>query len=144
MRYYILDTIYSWNHNIFVSSRVDFDNFYLKIVFFSSLVGWYPRTTLRVNKITMFKMFRCDLLKTNIKFEVTWWDGIGRVTWKIINWYHWVYNVTVIKIKLNDPNFLGRSHISIRQFYIGFGWDKHQKVWHAICDCNIFSYIFMK
>ena len=73
-------------------------NLYLKMVkIFLSLVGWYPRKTLRVNKVTMFKRFRHNLLKSNIKSEVAWWDGVGRVTWTIINWSHWIYNGTVRK-----------------------------------------------
>ena len=36
------------------------------------------------------------------------------------------------------------SRVSISQFHSGLGWDKHRKVWHAIFDCNIRSYIFMK
>ena len=39
---------------------------------------------------------------------------------------------------------MGMYHVSIRQFHSGLGWDKHRKVWHEICDCNIRSYIFMK
>ena len=36
------------------------------------------------------------------------------------------------------------SRVSISQFHSGLGWDKHRKAWHAICDCNIRSSIFMK
>ena len=34
--------------------------------------------------------------------------------------------------------------VSISQFHSSLGWDKHRKVWHEVCDCNIRSYIFMK
>ena len=90
----------SWDNNILVYMRVYFEMFYLNIVnIVLSLVGWSQRKTLRVNKVTMFKRFRRNLLKSNIKFEGTWCHGVGRVTWKIINWYHWIYNKTVRKMK---------------------------------------------
>ena len=60
----------------------------LILKFVLSLVWWYPRTTLRISKITMSKSFRSNIFKTNIKFEDTWWYSVGRVTWKIINWYN--------------------------------------------------------
>ena len=79
-------------------------NLYLKIVnIIFSLLGWSPRTILRVNKVNMFKNFRRKLLKDNLKFEGTWWDGVVRVTWKIINWYHWIYNGNIEKAKLKIP-----------------------------------------
>ena len=60
----------SWDNNIIVSVRIDPDNFELKTVkIVASLVGWSPRMTLRVNKVTMFKRFRCNLLKTNINLR---------------------------------------------------------------------------
>ena len=62
-----------------------------------SPIGWSPRATLSINKFTMFKRSRRNLLKSNIKFEGTWWDGVGTVTWKIINWSHCIYNGTVMK-----------------------------------------------
>ena len=62
-----------------------------------SLEGWSPRTTLTVKIIKMFKRFRCNLLKNNIKFEGTQWCDFGRVTWTIINWYHRTNNGTVRK-----------------------------------------------
>ena len=74
-----------WDNNILVSVRIDLDYFELKIVnIVASLVGWSPIKTLRVDKVTMFKRFRCNLFKTNIKFEGTWWYSVGRVTWTII------------------------------------------------------------
>ena len=36
------------------------------------------------------------------------------------------------------------SCFSIGQFRSGLGWYEHIKVWHAICDCKIFSSVFMK
>ena len=76
-----------WDHNISVSLRVDFDHFNLKIVVVS-----YPIKTLMVNKITMLQRFRFNLLKTNIRFEVTQWDGVVSVTWTVINCSHWMYS----------------------------------------------------
>ena len=35
-------------------------------------------------------------------------------------------------------------YFPIIQFHSSLGWNKHIKVWHAICDCSIHSYIFMK
>ena len=135
----------SWENNILVYARIDIDNFELKIVkIVASLVGWSPITTLRVKKVTMFKRFRCNLLKTNIKLEGNWWYSVVRVTWTIINWSNWIYNQTVSKATYNNTNSLGMSCVSISQFHIGLGWDKHRKAWHAICDCNICSSIFMK
>ena len=62
----------SWDNKILVSVRIYLDDFELKIVnIVASLIGWSPRTTLRVNKITMFKRFKCNFLKTNIKLEGT-------------------------------------------------------------------------
>ena len=100
----------SWNHNISVSLRFDLANIFLRIVqFFPNPVGWTTKTTLRgkivlgtvgksirttlkFHKIKTFKKFRRNLLKTNITFKVTSWDGIVRVTCTIINWSHWIYN----------------------------------------------------
>ena len=78
------------------------------------------------------------------KFEVNQWYGVGRVTWTIINWGHWIYNGTVRKMTQNNPNSLVMSCVSISQFYSGIGWDKLRKLWHAICDCNILSSLFLK
>ena len=64
---------------------------------FFCMVGWSPRTTSKVNKITVFKRFRCKLLKTYIMFECTQWDGIVRVIWTVINWPYKIYNGTVSK-----------------------------------------------
>ena len=90
---------YSWDNNITVYMRFEFENLYLKTFKIAlSLVGWYPRMALRFNKITMFKRLRRNLLKNNIKFEGAWWDGVGRVTWKIINWSQCIYNGTVMKV----------------------------------------------
>ena len=89
----------SWDKNIPVSVRVDFEIFYFKIVkIFLILIGWSPITTSRVNKITMLKRFRHNILKPNIKFEGNWLDGVGRVTWTIIKWYRWIYNGKVKKV----------------------------------------------
>ena len=91
---------YSWDKNITVFVRVDFDNFDLNIVnIVLSLVGWSPRRTLRVKKVkvTMLKRFRRNLLRANIKFEGTLLYGIGRVTRKIINCSHWIYDGTFRK-----------------------------------------------
>ena len=89
----------SCKYNILVYLRVDFDNFDLKKVWIVPiLVRWSPRTTLRVNKTTIFKMFRCNFLKTKVPFEGTQEEFIGRVTWTIINWYLWIYNGVVRKI----------------------------------------------
>ena len=89
-------------------------DFYLNTVnIIFSIVEWFPRTTLRVNKVTMLKRFILNLLKSNINFEVTWWDGVGRVIRTIIKWSHCIYNVTVRKATLNNPNYLGISHVSI-------------------------------
>ena len=71
---------------------LNFIYFYLKIgkiVF--SLVGWSPRTTLKVNKFTMFNRFRCNLLKAKLKI----W---GHLTWTTIKCSHWIYNETVRKM----------------------------------------------
>ena len=88
----------SWDNNILVSLRVEFGYFYLNIVKIClSLVEWSPIITLSDNKVTMLKSFRRNLLKFTIKFEVTWWDGVGRVTCTIINWSHWIYNITFRK-----------------------------------------------
>ena len=136
---------YSWDNKILVSLSIDIDNFELKIVnIVVSMVWWSPRITLRVNKVTMFKRFRCNLFKTNTKLEGTWWYSVGRVTWKIINCSNWIYNWTVSKETWNNPNYLGMSRVSISQFNSGLGWDRHRKVWHTICDFNICSSIFMK
>ena len=82
----------SWDNKILVSVRIDLDNLEVKIVkIVASLVGWSPRTTLRVKKVTMFKRFKCNFPKTNIKLEGTWWYSVGRMTWTIINWYNWIY-----------------------------------------------------
>ena len=53
------------------------------------VLGWTPST--------MFKRFRHNLLKPNIKFERTWWDGVERETWIIINCSYCIYNGTVRK-----------------------------------------------
>ena len=59
-----------WNHNISIYSRFEFDNNNLKSVeIIPSPVGEPPRTTSRVHKITMFKRFRHNLLKTSIAFK---------------------------------------------------------------------------
>ena len=119
--------------------------FYLKIVKIALiLLGWSPRTTYRVNKVTILKRFTHNLLKDNINFEVTWWDGVGLVIWTIINWSHWIYNVTVRKATYNNPNFLGLTRVYISHFHSGLSWDKHIKLWHAIFECKIRSSIFMK
>ena len=139
------ESTYSWYNNILVSMRIYLYTFKLNIVkILVSLVWWYPKTTLRVNIVTMLKRFICKILKTNIKFEGSWWYSVGRVTWTIINWSNWIYNQTVRKATYNNTNSLGMSRVSISQFHSGLGWDKHIKVWHAICDCNIRSSIFMK
>ena len=58
--------------NILVSVRIYLDNFKLKIVkIVASLVELSPRMTLMVNKVTIFKSFRCNLLKTKLKLEYT-------------------------------------------------------------------------
>ena len=71
-----------------------------------------------------------------------------RWCWKddleIINWSHWIYNGTVRKATHNNSNFLGMSRVSISKFHSGLVWSKHRKMWHAIFDCNIWSYVFMK
>ena len=145
LRYISFNSIDSCDNNIIVSVRFYLNNFDLNILkIVLSLVWWSPRTTLRVNKVTMFKRFRCNLLKTNKRFEGTWWDSVGRVTWTIINWSNWIYNRTVRKATKNIPNLLGMSCVSISQFNSGLGGDKHRKEWHAICYCNIRSSIFMK
>ena len=36
------------------------------------------------------------------------------------------------------------SRVYVSQFHCGLGWYKHIKVWHAMCDCNIRSSVFMK
>ena len=88
----------SWYKNILVSVIFDLEILYLNMVnIVFILVVWSPITTLRFNKVTIFKSFIQNLLKANIKFEGTWWDGIGRVTWTIINWSHLIYNGTVRK-----------------------------------------------
>ena len=134
-----------WDNNIIISARIDTENFELKIVnIFVSLVWWSPRTTLRVKKVTMFKSFICNLFRTNIKLEGTWSYSIGRVNWTIINCPHWIYTGTVRKATYNNPNSLEMYRVSIIQFHSCLGWDKHRKVWHEICDCNIRSNIFMK
>ena len=131
--------------HIIVYVRIDLDNLDLKIVkIVLILVWWYPRTALRFNKVTISKRFRCNLFKTNIKFEGTWWDSVGKVTWTIINWTNWIYNVTVKKMTKKYPNSFVMSCVSIRQFHSGLGWYKHRKVWHAIYDYNTRSSIFMK
>ena len=62
----------NWDNNIIVSVRFNFENFYLKIVnIVLGMVDLSPRKTLRFNKVTMFKRFRHNLLKSNIKVEVT-------------------------------------------------------------------------
>ena len=125
--------------------RIDLDNFDVKIVeIVLILVWWSPRATFMVNKVTMFKRFRRNLLKSNIKHEGTWWYGVGRVTWKIIKCSNCIYNGTVRKASQNNTNSLGTCRVSISQFHSGLGWDTHRKLWHAICDCNICSSIFMK
>ena len=135
----------SWYKNILISVRIYLDNFGVKIVnIVVSLVVWSPRTALRVNKVTMFKRFKFNRFKTNIKLEGTWWDSVGRVTWKIINLSNCIYNGTVRKGTLNNPNSLGMSCVFIIQFYSVLGGDKHRKVWHAMCDYNFCSSIFMK
>ena len=135
----------SWDNNISVSMRVNFDNFDLKKVeIILILVGWYLRRTLRVNKATIPNSFRRNLLKCNIKFQETWWDGAGRVHWTIINWYQYIYIGTVIKTTSNDPNYFSMYHVSIRQFHIGLGRDKYRKVLHEICYWKFCSYIFIK
>ena len=141
----IVDTTYSWNHNVFVYFRVDFDNINLKIVqFFLSPVVWSPRTTLIYHKITIFKRFRCIFLNTNIKFKGTWWNGIVRVKWIVINWSRRMYNGAVGKMTQNNPNYLIMSHVAISQFHIGLGLDKHRKVCHENFKSNIWSSVFMK
>ena len=67
-----------------------------------------------------------------------------RVTWTIINWFHWIYNGTVIKETSNNINYLVMSRVSICQLRSGLGWYKHIQVWHTIFDYNIFSYVFIK
>ena len=63
----------SWYNNIPVSLRFDLDNLELKIFkIVLSLVGSSTITTLRVNKVTKFKRFRCNLLKTKNKIYGTW------------------------------------------------------------------------
>ena len=110
---------YSWDNKILVSLSIDIDNFELMVVkIVVSLVWWSPRTTLRVNKVTMFKRFRCNLFKTNTKLEGTWWYSVGRATWKIINCSNWIYNWTVRKATWNNPNYLGMSHVSISQLLV--------------------------
>ena len=39
---------------------------------------------------------------------------------------------------------LDMSPVFFRKFHNGVGWDEHRKVWHEICDSNIFSSIFTK
>ena len=135
----------SWDSNIAVSVRIDFDNFYLKIFeIVLSLVGQSTIMTLRFNKLKMFKRFICNLLKANIKFESTCLYGVGRVNWKIINWSHWIYYGPVSKVTWNNPNHLGMYLVSIRNFHSVLGWYKQRKVWHLLCECNIRSTIFMK
>ena len=88
----------NWDNNIFFSVRINLENFESKIAkIVPSLLEWYQRTTLRVNKVVIFKRFRCNLLKTNIKLEGTWWYSVGRATWTIINWSNCIYNWTVRK-----------------------------------------------
>ena len=66
------NTTSSWDHNIPFSLRVEFDNINLKIDrIVMSPVGWTPRKTFRIHKITILKRFRCNLLKTNITFKFT-------------------------------------------------------------------------
>ena len=120
-------------------------NLYFKMVYiFLILVGESPRKLLRVNKIRIFKRFKCNLFKINTTFDVTWWDGVGRLTCTLINWYQWIYNGTVRKMTQNNPISLGISHVFIRQFHIVLGMGGYRKVWHAICDTELFSSIFMK
>ena len=49
------------------------------------------------NKVTMYKRFRCKLLKTNRKLDGNWWYTFGRVTWTIINCSNWINNQPVRK-----------------------------------------------
>ena len=92
----------------------------------------------------MVKNFTCNILKSNIKLEGTWWYSARRVTWTILNWSNCIYNRIFRKSTLKNPNYLGISSVSISQFHSGFGWDKHLKVWQEICDCKIRSSVFMK
>ena len=134
----------TWDNKIIVYVNIYPENFELKIVkIIVGLVWWSPRPTLRVNIVTMFKRFRCNLLKTNIKLEGTWLDIVKRLTWTVIHWSNWIYNQTFRKVTYN-PNSLGMSRVSISQFHSGLGWDKHRKVWHAIFHCNICYSVFMK
>ena len=99
----------SWENKILVSERIYLENFELKInKIVVGLVEWSPRTTLRVNKVTMFNRFRCNLFKTNIKLEVTWWYSVVRVTWTIINWYNWIYNCDA------DPLYIAMTPFQIQ------------------------------
>ena len=83
----------SWDNNIPISVRVDLDNFHLNIVqIVLILIGWSPKMNFRINKVTMIKRFIWNLLKVDIKYEGTWWEGVGTVTCTIINWPHWIYN----------------------------------------------------
>ena len=75
------------------------------------MVGWFTRITLRVRNNTMFKRFRCNLFKTNMMYKCTCWYGIVRLTWTIINWYHWIYNGPVSKTTQNNPKYLVRSRL---------------------------------
>ena len=36
------------------------------------------------------------------------------------------------------------SRVSVSKFHSGLGWYEHRKVWHAVCECNLSSSIFMK
>ena len=94
----LVEIIDSFNHNIFVYFRVEFDNLNLNIVqIVLSLIGWLPITTLRFHKITIFKRFRCNLLETNIAFKWIQLYGIGKVTYIVINWSYRIYNGVVSK-----------------------------------------------
>ena len=136
---------YNWDNNILVSVRVYLDNFYLRIVKIVLSVLWQsPRTISRVNKFTMFKRFRCNLVITNIKFEDIWWDSVRRVTCTIIKISIWIYYLTLRKATLNNPNYLGMYRVSISQFHSVLVWDKHRNLWHEICYCKIQPSIIMK
>ena len=119
------DTTDSWNHNIFVSFRVEFYNLNLKMVqIVLSPVGWPQRMTLRFQKITTFRRFRNIFLKTNITFKGPQLYGNGRVTCTVINLPNRIYNRTVWKMAQNSPNWLVIPCVYISQFQIGLSWDK--------------------
>ena len=135
----------SWYNNITVYMRFEFDHLDLNISdIVWILVEWYPIMTLRVNTGTILKRFRRNLLKPPKKIEGTWWDGVGRVTWKIVNCSHKIYNGIVRKAKQKNPNSFGMPLVSISQFHSYIGWYRHRKVWHEMCDWKNFSSIFMK